>query len=371
MSFTCFAFFLFIGFIGPYMAQELSIRDAYPMGLLLALPSLSNIFASPMWGFVADNRNSWAKTLRISSITMFFGLVLLNILPANYLIIAMLFHAVGRTPISPLVDSLILQELGSDRSQYGKKRMWGSVGFAIGALCGSIIQSYTSYSLLTLSILPALLYLFSIKNIQEPPPLNSPDFMNSMRVLFKDVTLFFLLIAGILHFMPLIATDIFLATHINVLGLNPIWTGISISFGILVEVWILHKGGDWMHTIFSPLKLFLFAVITGLIHWTGMLFATDGFVITILQGFHGFEFGFFWLAIVDLISKKTEHMPATGQTILSAALGGIGAGVGIYIASEIVEVYSTYHMFQWGIVLEIISLFILLIVILKERNENH
>ena len=99
------------------MAQELSMRDAYPMGLLLALPSLSNIFASPMWGFVADNRNSWAKTLKISSITMFFGLVLLNILPANYLIIAMLFHAVGRTPISPLVDSLILQELGSDRSQ--------------------------------------------------------------------------------------------------------------------------------------------------------------------------------------------------------------------------------------------------------------
>ena len=46
MSFTCFAFFLFIGFIGPYMAQELSMRDAYPMGLLLALPSLSNIFAA-------------------------------------------------------------------------------------------------------------------------------------------------------------------------------------------------------------------------------------------------------------------------------------------------------------------------------------
>ena len=45
------------------MAQELSMRDAYPMGLLLALPSLSNIFASPMWGFVSDSSNSWAKTL--------------------------------------------------------------------------------------------------------------------------------------------------------------------------------------------------------------------------------------------------------------------------------------------------------------------
>ena len=102
-----------------------------------------------------------------------------------------------------------------------------------------------------------------------------------------------------------------------------------------------------------------------------MLYATEGFVITILQGFHGFGIGFFWLAIVDLISKKTEHMPATGQTILSAALGGIGAGGGIYIASWIVDSYSTSHMFQWGIVLELISLCIVLIVILKEQNENH
>ena len=64
-------------------------------------------------------------------------------------------------------------------------------------------------------------------------------------------------------------------------------------------------------------------------------------------------------------------MPATGQTILSAALGGIGAGGGIYIASWIVDSYSTSYMFQWGIALELISLCILLIVILKEQNENH
>ena len=165
MSFTCFAFFLFIGFVGPYMAQELSMRNAYPMGLLLALPSLSNIFASPMWGFVADNSNSWAKTLKISSWTMFLGLVLLNILPAHYLIVGMLFHAVGRTPISPLVDSLILQELGSDRSQYGKKRMWGSVGFAIGACSGSIIQSYIIFTLH--SPLSRLTIFVFDKNIQR------------------------------------------------------------------------------------------------------------------------------------------------------------------------------------------------------------
>jgi MFS transporter, PPP family, 3-phenylpropionic acid transporter len=368
MSFVCFSFFLFIGFIGPYMAQELSIREAYPLGLLLALPSLANLFASPMWGFVADKSQSWARTLQFASIAMFFGLVLLNILPSNYLLIAMLFHALGRTPIAPLIDSLILQELGRDRKKYGKKRMWGSIGFALGALCGSIIQSYSSFSLLTLSIIPAILFLFSIRNIQEPPPLTTPDFSNALQILFKDIDLFALLLAGVFHFMPLIATDVFLATHIKTLGLNPIWTGISICSGILVEIWVLHKGGDWMHTIFSPIKLFAFAVLSGLIHWICMLFVRDGFIIAIVQGLHGFEFGFFWLAIVDLISKKTEHMPATGQTILSAALGGMGAGGGIYFASWIVENYSTYHMFQWGALLEVISFLIVLVVMLREKK---
>ena len=41
------------------MAQELSMRDAYPMGLS-ALPSLSNIFVSNV-GFVADNSNLGQK----------------------------------------------------------------------------------------------------------------------------------------------------------------------------------------------------------------------------------------------------------------------------------------------------------------------
>ena len=359
-----------MGCIGPYMAQELTIRDAYPIGILLALPSLSNLFAGPIWGIVSDRTQSWAKTLKLASWTMFFGLVLLNVLPSAYLIIAMFFHAIGRTSIAPLIDSLIIQDLGENQKDYGKKRVWGSIGFALGALLGSLMQSYLQISLLPLALFPGVLFLLSLKNIKEPPPLPVPNLSKALRFLLKDMKLFALLFAGILHFMPLIATDIFLAIHLKSLHIDPMWTGLAICSGILVEVVILKKTGDWMHVIFSPLHLFLMAILAGIIHWTSMIFVRDPLLIMCIQGLHGFEFGFFWLAIVDIISKKTTEIPATGQTILNAAIGGCGAGGGIYIASWIVESYSTKHMFQWGAVLEIIALCIVLVLIWRQNNED-
>ena len=99
-----------------------------------------------------------------------------------------------------------------------------------------------------------------------------------------------------------------------------------------------------------------------------MLYATDGYYHH-LQGFHGLNL-VFWLVLLILSLKKQNICQPQDKTILSAALGGIGAGGGIICILDS-GFYSTSHMFQWGIGLELISLCILLIVIRKEQNENH
>ena len=49
---------------------------------------------------------------------------------------------------------------------------------------------------------------------------------------------------------------------------------------------------------------------------------------------------------------------------------GIGAGGGIYLGSWIVDSYSTIHMFQCGVVLEILSLVIVGLIVWRGRHES-
>jgi hypothetical protein len=45
----------------------------------------------------------------------------------------------------------------------------------------------------------------------------------------------------------------------------------------------------------------------------------------------------FWLAAIQLVHENTpDEAAATGQSLLSASVGGVGAAVGLYVASLIV-----------------------------------
>jgi len=64
------------------------------------------------------------------------------------------------------------------------------------------------------------------------------------------------------------------------------------------------------------------------------------------QASHGLSFGLFWLAAIHLVKEHTpEEARATGQSLLAASVGGIGASIGVYVASMIVESYDTVAMY--------------------------
>ena len=65
---------------------------------------------------------------------------------------------------------------------------------------------------------------------------------------------------------------------------------------------------------------------------------------------HGVTFGVFWLAVVRLVNGITPRdLSATGQSLLSTAVGGVGAVVGMYGAGWMVERYSTTDFYAVSI----------------------
>jgi PPP family 3-phenylpropionic acid transporter len=105
------------------------------IGLLLAEIPLIAMAASPVWGAVADSSPDPRRILRL----------LLVLGPASHLallyggsfevcLVACLCLAFFYLPIIPIQDSLVLRALHLHGGDYGRLRIWGSIGFTIPSL---------------------------------------------------------------------------------------------------------------------------------------------------------------------------------------------------------------------------------------------
>ena len=369
MSGICFFYFLIIGLIGPFMAQELAALEATAIDFLLALPVLMSLFVAPIWGAFADRFQSWKIALQLAVLFMFLGLGGIIFLPVYWIVGSMLVHSIGRAAISPLVDSIILQQL-SDRALYGSVRRWGSIGFAAGALLGAGIQQLGFSSVLPTAAVLSALFLLSCLRLPEPPPLQSVALKDQVKGLLRDKMLMLMLLGGVFHFVPLVCSDIFLSTHLASLEIEPLWTGIAISAGIAVEVVVLSYSAHILAS-YRPSLIFMVAVLLGIVRFLGMNISSAGWQIFCCQALHGFCFGLFWIAIVEMVAARTvDKMPATGQSLLSAVVVGLGAGVGIAGASWLVRNYDTTALFQANFIFECLAFVICLILIGVSRAQR-
>ncbi|MBU2611954.1 MAG: MFS transporter, partial [Chloroflexi bacterium] len=129
-------YFAALSAILPFIAlyyQSLGLTGGQ-VGILLGVPPLVSLFASPFWSGLADARNRHKLTLLV---TMAMAVFLMAIFPAiRTFALALPFimsFAFFSAPIMAIVDNAILSKLGSQRDTYGRVRLWGTVGWGLGA----------------------------------------------------------------------------------------------------------------------------------------------------------------------------------------------------------------------------------------------
>ena len=84
--------------------------------------------------------------------------------------------------------------------------------------------------------------------------------------------------------------------------------------------------------------------------------SSSGLVLIICQASHGITFGLFWIAAVTLVAQHApKNAEASAQGLLSAAVGGFGAGIGSLASAWIVEQSSTQMMFWTAAVVSLLA----------------
>lgn len=139
----------------PFFPLLLSKRglDATAIGVVLAAMALVGFLSNPVWGYVADRHLGAERTVVASAggATLLSLLLLAPTGGAGFAVVAVVLAA-WRAPLASLLDAIALERLPpGDRGEFGRLRLWMSVGWALAVLVwGAVLQAGT------LELIPAL-----------------------------------------------------------------------------------------------------------------------------------------------------------------------------------------------------------------------
>ncbi len=141
-----FGWFAMIGAYMPFITlyyREIGL-DLVQIGLLVALSSIVQMFAAPVWSLFADALRVRRILLPLAIVSVAVPVLLLAITSSSVMIFGLaLLLAFFSAPVIALTDSATLEQLGEYRDRYGAQRIWGAIGWGTSTFVfGWLIQRY-------------------------------------------------------------------------------------------------------------------------------------------------------------------------------------------------------------------------------------
>ncbi len=132
-----FFYFAYLGAFAPYFSLYLNALGiaATGIGIIMALPQLVRIFAPHLWGWLADRGGRRLRIARIGSVigtAVYCGLFAARGFESLFAVVLLMSFFLSAA--LPLIEVTTLTHLGEHTAQYGRIRVWGSVGFIAAVL---------------------------------------------------------------------------------------------------------------------------------------------------------------------------------------------------------------------------------------------
>lgn len=103
------------------------------IGVLGAVKPLTTFLVAPFWGLVADQAQAPFTILKVTFAVSLVGQLLVAARNDHHYIMFMVFlTALFNAPVKSLIDGIVMDHI-NDRSQYGRLRLWGQMGFGLGS----------------------------------------------------------------------------------------------------------------------------------------------------------------------------------------------------------------------------------------------
>lgn len=348
-------FYTTIGVFAPYFnlyLQHVGLTSA-EIGLVLSVPPLMALLFQPLWGLVNDRFSIQRQTVGTAILAAPLISLLLFLRPSFlWLIGTVACLALFQTAVTPVMDSLTIQQTGV--RNYGKVRMFGSLGWALASVTASLIYSRHA----GIGRLPELYLLAGVmaflglmgyplpgrKRIAEtlrgrakstrqqstdaPRPWWKRARFTEIQSLVRNRP--FLLV---LSFIFLVSTSQimnsnFYSLYYRDMGHPMSLLGVIYALGALSELPFFYVVGGILER-FGPRKVFVVGGSVFCFRWIVLALGPPTWTLFLLQMLHGISFSFTFAAGVAL-AAEVSHVDnrATAQSVYSAVNMGLAAITG-------------------------------------------
>ncbi|MBF0425505.1 MAG: MFS transporter [Magnetococcales bacterium] len=344
-----FFYFAVIGVWVPYWPLYLQGLQVPPegIGLLLALPLALKVLGPPIWGTLADAGARQGVIIGTSfAAVATFGLFFFGQGFYFLLVVTVLYSFFLAGPLA-LVEATTMEMVMRTGGDYGRIRLWGSLGFIVfSVLIGPVLDRFGTTPLL--SIIGALSLTTALLTLRLPRPEPHPRARQThrqTRLLFATPGVRWFYLAAMLMQFSHAAYYGFLSIHLERHGFSHHVIGLLWGLGVVVEVVMLHHSGRWLERI-GPSGILTGSIAIAALRWT--LFATTLWwpLLILAQVFHGFTFGTYHVAAVR---RSHEAAPpgarATAQAWYVAFAYGIGGSLGLGVAGHLYRALGAEPLF--------------------------
>jgi PPP family 3-phenylpropionic acid transporter len=298
------------------------------ISVVAAVHPLSRVLWPPLWSRAADRsgrRYFLSVAASVGAIASFLAFFRADGFSA--LLLAQVVFAFFWSPALPFAETTTLEQASIGRRDYGRTRMWGSIGFIAASFgLGPLLDRLGIR--FTLQALRACLLLTSLATTAAPRPLGAKTQEGVDVIAFlrrPGVLLFFLV--GMLSQLSHATMYNFLSIRLAELGFSNEAIGFLWAFGVVCEVPVIRWSAILLER-FKRTSLIRFALVVTVVRWTLTAAATSYPLLLFAQGMHAVTFAVFHVAAVThTFAIVPSSLRAQGQSLYS----GLSFGVGIFV----------------------------------------
>ncbi|MDF1878635.1 MFS transporter [Sulfurimonas sp. SAG-AH-194-C20] len=253
------------------------------------------------------------------------------------LLLSNIFLGVGLGVTLPYIEVIALEKLG--RENYGKVRLFGSLGFVLVALILVRLLSSPIVALeflVVLSFATAIFAFIIVHELYKNKKGNKEAVVNDIN-LFKDwklwlgLTLMQLSFGAFYNFFTIYSTDNGISLETTIY----LW-----SFGIAAEIVMFQYQARFLRS-----KLLVLLQITTLLtafRWfLVFVYPQNIYVLYFSQSLHAFSFALFHSSAIAYLHQLYKHK-ALAQQFFSGITYGLGGFLGALLSGVIYEQYPEY-----------------------------
>ena len=306
----------------PFWPAWLAARGLSPgeIGLLLAIAQWLKLAGNPLAGLAADRSGAPRRIMLLLSLAAAGGFALL--IGAHGFLRLLLLGALTAACFSallPLGDHVALAVSYAGRADYGRVRLWGSLGFIAATLAaGRLIQSRGIESVAPLLAGMSLL-LLGASALMPQERGGATARRGALRGLAQPSFLLFLLAAALIQGSHAVYYG-FGTLYWRRLGIADDVIALLWAEGVVAEILLFYWGAPLLDRL-GPAGLLALGGAGGLLRWGLTGFVSSLPLLALLQLLHALTFGATHLGAMHHLARRSSGaQAATAQAVYATAV---------------------------------------------------